>query len=765
MSILITKKEFICLFTLFIAFSFSAQKESIELAESYEAEGNLIFAVEEYEKAVKQGANSADVYRKLAQFNLDLRRPEESHGWFEKLLESREYTTVDQLLFAEVLRQNEKYFEATIWASQYFMATADPDYEQFLVSEDYYERFKIDSAKIDVRNLKEINTESNEICPTIKDGFMYYSSSMDEFGGQTNIDIATNSNFLNVYKSEVDGIKPSKKYVEVNGINGKFHESNLAFDGEDEVYFTRNHKKLYKDGREDELLRTLKIVRAKKTGNGWNVTDDFPHNNEAYSVGHPTVSKDGQMLVFISDMPGGIGGTDLYMCLKDETGQWSAPQNLGDKVNSKGNEKFPYLHTDNSLYYSSDGMHGLGGLDIHVCPLLKGEFLEPQNLGYPINSSRDDFGFFYDSKNNRGFFSSNRTGGKGEDDIYAYVLNDTLNFLVKGRVLDVDTKKRTKKLKAKLMDLDDNVIEEIEMSDDGSFMFNNEEFRNKGFKVVIEDEEGVYGTFTSRSLKGNGLNSGLDMGLIYVKKLPLILSGVLMDHKNDKTLRGVKVTVINRETGEVFEEFITASNGEFTFEGLEEFTKYTIKLEREGFFTRTVDFETGINRHINFNDLDWGYMESIEPEIPIVLDEYSEINFDLGSWKIRPDAEPALDYLTILLMENPYIAIELSAHTDCLGQDDFNLELSHKRARSAYEYLVISGGINHEQVITKGYGETKPIVDCGKSCSRCNSKQLAENRRIEFKVISTDFSQIPDEYKIEREVIPVEELMNEGNQK
>jgi len=759
------KKQITYLFFILLSTGVFSQEIALEKAKEYEAQKAIFLAIEQYEKAVNQGHESSDTYRKLARYNLEMRRPEESHKWFEKLLETREYNTEDQLLFAEVLRQNEKYFEATIWSAQYFMATADEDYEQFLVSEDYYSRFKMDSAKIEIKNLKNINSEYNEMCPTIKDGIMYYSSNEPDFGGSQRIDMASNANFLDFYKTELDGIKPSKKYQRMGGVNGVFHESNLAFDGEDEIYFTRNHRKLYKEGEEDEMLRYLKIVRAKKTSLGWNVSDDFPYNNIGYSVGHPTISKDGQMLVFISDMPGGFGGSDLYMCIKNELGTWGEPKNLGPDVNSKGNEKFPYLHDDNSLYFSSDGMHGLGGLDIHVCPMLNGEFLKPQNLGYPINSSRDDYGFYFDTKHHRGFITSNRTGGVGSDDIYAYELSDTLNYLVKGRVLDLGTKKRVKKLKAKLMDLDDNVIEEITVDDDGAFLFNNQDFRNKGFKVVISDDEGVYETISSNDLKGNGINSGLDMGILYVSKLPIILSGILMDHKDDKRLKGVKITLIDNETGEIVEEVYTSNNGEFSFENLKENHRYTVKLERDGYFVRTVDFETGMKRSIDFNKLDWGYMESIEPDVPVVLDEYSEINFDLGSWEIRPDAKPALDYLTILLMENPYIAIELSAHTDCIGEDDFNMELSHKRANSAYEYLVISGGINHEQVITKGYGETKPIINCGKHCNKCTTAEYAKNRRIEFKVISTDFSEIPDEYKDEREVIPVKELMRDAMKK
>ncbi|NND77239.1 MAG: OmpA family protein [Flavobacteriales bacterium] len=733
------------------------QQEALEKAREYEAIKAYVQAIDEYEKAVKQGATTPEVYRKLANYNLQMRRPEESHKWFEKLLETRDYSTEDQLLFAEVLRQNEKYFEATIWSAQYFMATGDEHYEQFVVSEDYYERFKLDSAKITIVNLDKVNSEFNEICPTIKDDVMYFSSNMDFEFGIRHVDVYTNSNFLNLYQVSLEGIQPTGKVKPFSStINGVFHESNLAFDGEDEVYFTRNQKKVYKDVNTGDELRNLMIVRARKTGIGWNVVDDFPYNSEKYSVGHPTISDDGEMMVFISDMPGGFGGTDLYMCIKNELGIWGSPVNLGETVNSLGNEKYPYLHDDNSLYFSSNGLHGLGGQDIHVCPYLNGKFLTPQNLGYPINSSRDDFGFYYDAEKHRGFFTSNRKNGKGSDDIFAYELNDTINYLVKGRVLDVKSKKRVGKLRAKLMDLDDNVIEEVVINDDGTFLFNNEAFRNAGFKVVIEDDKGVYDTIDSGYLKGTGINSGLDLGIMYTEKLPIILAGSLASHKTELGLHGVKLSVFNKDTGEKVGEYFTTDAGNFRFE-LDEYTKYTIKMEKDGYFTRTVDFETSWERYIDFADLDWGFMEAIEPDIPVILDEYSEINFDYDSYEILPSAEPALNYLAILTLENPYVFIELSAHTDCTGEKAYNQQLSEKRANAAYEYLVIRAGINHEQVVTKGYGESQPLVKCGRRCNKCTMADHALNRRLEFKVLSTDFSQIPEEKSDDQEETPSED--------
>lgn len=735
-----TKLKLILL-SLVLSFGLLSQEKALERAIDFENQKAYYSAIKEYEKVVKQGGGTPEIYRKLARFNLDMRLPEESHKWFEALLETREYNTEDQLLFAEVLRQNEKYFESTVWSSQYFMATQDIDYAEFVVTEDYYERFKTDSAKIDILNLESINSEFNEICPTIRDGKMYFSSNMDFEFGIRYLDIYTNSNFLNLYTVPLDGIQPSGKVKAFSAnVNGVFHDSNLAFENDELVYFTRNQKKHSEETEYDQGFRKLKIVKAKKTAAGWNVIDDFPYNSVNYSVGHPTISPDGKFMVFISDMPGGHGGTDLYILEKNENGNWGEPVNMGPSINSKGNEKFPYLFIDNSLYYSSDGKHGLGGLDIFVSPYLQGKHLNPYNIGYPINSSRDDFGFFYDAKNHSGYFSSNRKNSKGTDDIYAYQLNDTLNYLVKGKVMDFKSKKRVKNLKAVLLDLDDNVIQEVDITD-GSFMFDEQTLRNSGFKVVIKDDSGLYQEINSGMIKGSGINSGIDLGIMFTEKMPIIFKGILSDHNSGRYLHGIKITLYNKDSGQIEGEYVTGKGGEFEFSDLKEWTNYQIRLEKDGYFTRTVDFQTSDSRLVDFNQLDWGVMERIERDVPVILDEYSEINFDYDKYNIRKDAEKALNYLIILLLENPYVSIELSAHTDCTGNDDYNLELSYKRAQSAYEYLVVRGGINPDQVSWKGYGESKPLIKCGRRCQKCTMQDHARNRRIEFKVISTEFSE------------------------
>lgn len=700
-------------------------------------------------KWLNKGGATPDIYRKLAHYNLEMRFPEESHKWFEALLESREYNTLDQLLFAEVLRQNEKYFESTVWSSQYFMTTQDLDYAEFVVTEDYYERFKTDSAKIDIINLETINSDFNEICPTVRDGVMYFSSNMDFEFGIRYLDIYTNTNFLNLYYVPLDGIHPNGKVKTFSAnVNGVFHDSNLTFESDEIVYFTRNQRKHSVETEHDEGFRKLMIVKAKKTSLGWNIVDDFPFNSVNYSVGHPTISKDGNTMIFISDMPGGLGGTDLYISEKKENGNWGEPKNMGPNINSKGDEKFPYLFIDNALYYSSDGKHGLGGLDIFVSPYLQDKYLNPYNIGYPINSSRDDFGFFYDAKTHSGYFSSNRKNSKGSDDIYAYQLNDTLNYLVKGKVMDFHSKKRVNKLKALLIDLDDNAIQVVDLTD-GEFMFDEQTLRNSGFKVIITDDAGIYKEINSGLIKGSGINSGIDLGILFTEKIPIIFKGILSNHNDGRFLHGIKVTLYNRDTGQKEGEYITGKDGSFSFKDLAEWTNYQIRLEKDGYFTRTVDFQTSEERLVDLSQFDWGIMERIERGVPVILDEYSEINFDYNKYNIRKDAKKALDYLSILLLENPYVSIELSAHTDCTGQDEYNMELSYKRAHSAYEYLIVRGGINPDQISWKGYGETKPLVKCGKRCQKCSVADHAKNRRIEFKVINTDFSE-----KVEDEVAP-----------
>lgn len=208
-------------------------------------------------------------------------------------------------------------------------------------------------------------------------------------------------------------------------INTKFHEAYVTFSKDFKtVYFTRSNY-FERKYRKDSLgINRLKIFKSTKNSEGnWSEISDMPFNNDDYSTGHPTLSKDGKTLYFISDMPGTLGKTDIFRVAINEDGSYGSPENLGSEINTEGKEMFPYITENDELYFSSDGRGGMGMLDVYMSKLENNQVLSTLHLEAPINSDRDDFGFIINTETLEGYFSSNRFGGKGDDDIYYFKEN------------------------------------------------------------------------------------------------------------------------------------------------------------------------------------------------------------------------------------------------------------------------------------------------------------------------------------------------------
>ncbi|TKC09316.1 OmpA family protein [Pedobacter frigoris] len=260
----------------------------------------------------------------------------------------------------------------------------------------------------------------------------------DDDTAPTSNDTKTLGQYAPLLERDTLSIMLSKgiKILPINGsINTKYHEGSPAVFPDGSIIFTRNN---YYNGAAQtskEGINKLKMFTA--SGENLNKITPFPWNNNDYSVGHPTLSKDGTILIFASDMPGGSGGTDLYYCVRSGNGQWTRPVNLGKKINTEGNEMFPFFDADNTLYFSSTGHAGLGGLDLFEVQLKEMKPLSaPKNMGVPINSSTDDFGLIKAVDGKSGFFSSNR---RGNDDIYSFS-RATYRILLEGTITDARTR-------------------------------------------------------------------------------------------------------------------------------------------------------------------------------------------------------------------------------------------------------------------------------------------------------------------------------------
>lgn len=357
-----------------------------------------------------------------------------------------------------------------------------------------------EEQNININNVA-VNSEYSDFSPMFyQDDKMVFASAMDsaffntrryKWNDQPYLDLYVAK--LNEQSNEVrDAVKFSKK------INTKYHEASVTFSPDQQtIYFTRNNygKKLKRDSKG---VNNLKIYMSRKNGDSWSEAVELPFNSDEYSSGHPALSPDGSKLYFVSDMPGSMGKTDLFVVDVLGDGQFSEPRNLGPEINTERREMFPFI-SDEKLYFASDGHIGLGGLDIYEVAITEEGFSEVKNMGQPINSKRDDFSYIIREETQKGFFASNRRGGKGDDDIYSFkrILPEEPNEnAIAGVVTEVITGEVMPKAMVELLDENNVKLMEVEADADGSFVF--EELDSNTRYVVrttkdsyIEDEQFV----------------------------------------------------------------------------------------------------------------------------------------------------------------------------------------------------------------------------------------------------------------------------------
>ncbi len=263
-------------------------------------------------------------------------------------------------------------------------------------------------------------------------------------------------------------------------VNTKYHEAGVAVTKDlKTIYYTANNFYQKQYLTDSSGVNNLQMFRASLDVSGkWINKEKLPFNHVEYSVGHPALSHDDKKLYFVSDMPGGYGSVDIYVVDINEDGSFGEPVNLGSRINTEGRDMFPYIDKDNVLYFSSDGREGYGELDIYASKIYDHTVAVPINLESPINSVADDFAFIIDDEKDRGFFSSNRDEGKGDDDIYSFLASPGLYFEciqeITGIVRSESSGEPIPSATVELRDQNGEVLETTTASSsDGSYTFNN----------------------------------------------------------------------------------------------------------------------------------------------------------------------------------------------------------------------------------------------------------------------------------------------------
>lgn len=346
--------------------------------------------------------------------------------------------------YAEALMQNGKYKEARKWLNEYLLTNrSDTKAINMLASCDSIETLFKDSLLFNIQLLKINGAEASNFSPVYYRSGIVYVSNRNPHSTPSNAN-AVSEDYNLFYAQQTEGGNWLDSEPLRGTVNSIFTEGPCTFNKDyTSIYITRNNNEGKKIVTNRQNQNVLKIYHGTTSEGEWNITGEMSFNSNDYSIGHPTLSPSGNVMVFVSDMPWGYGGTDLY---KTEyiNGAWKQPVSLGRVINSPGNEMFPFLLNDSVLYFSSDGKIGIGGLDIYRSEFKDNSWTEPENMGYPINSSKDDFGFICKSDELEGFFSSNRINER--DQIFSFTRNAPI-LTLQGQITDKGTGKPVKNIK------------------------------------------------------------------------------------------------------------------------------------------------------------------------------------------------------------------------------------------------------------------------------------------------------------------------------
>lgn len=513
--------------------------------------------------------------------------------------------------------------------------------------------WKKNPTRYEVRRMDKFNSRRGEFSPMLAgdkyDQLYFASSRSKDKDAKVSAITGQNNNNLFLVKQDEKGAWLAPVELE-DEVNTEYDEGTPSFspDG-NTMYYTYC-------AQDPEGPRTAEIYISTRSSAKWGKgTRATIVKDSVTALGHPSISPDGKYLYFVSDAVGGFGGKDIFRA-RVAGNDFGPMENLGEEINTPGDEMFPYVRDSVTLYFASNGHPGMGGLDLFKATQDSTGKWNVENLGAPINSMADDFGITFAGKEERGFFCSNRNDARGYDHIYSFEL-PTITIFIEGIVNDVD-------------------------------------------EYPIEDA-------TVRIVGKDGLN--------------------------------VKVPV--------------KKDGTYRVE-LERDIRYVMMASARGYLNQNYELHTGPEEKNETYIVDF-FLSPISK--PVVIDN---IFYDFDKATLRPESKKALDEMIKMLNDNPNVTIELGAHTDRKGTDQYNERLAQRRAQSVVDYL-IAGGIEAARLEAKGYGESVPKTINKKMAKQFDflkegdvlteefilalppeQQEIADqiNRRTEFKVLRTNYN-------------------------
>ncbi len=623
---------------------------------------------------------------------------------------------------------------------------------------------------VDIRNEAAINTEGLDFSPTFyEDGIVFISTNTAGLKKKTDdrLKLPAMSILRSRRSSEGNLLPPEPFAAELSSL---YHEGPVCFDRTAEtIFFSRNALINGKVKLAKDATQKMRLYWSKREGNTWSEPQPLPFNNNEFDDCHPAISIDGDKLFFASNRPGGFGGMDLYVSYRiGDT--WSEPVNLGAEINTRGNEVFPFVHADNTLYFASDGLPGgKGKLDLYYVVQDGSTWTKPINLGEPFNTAGDDFGLIVDLNKINGYFSTDgqkSKGGKG-DDIYSFHvengnLDDYLlqNQRVPDRLLDVAvtvTDKSTgmpiEGAEVRMLNYDASTV--IGRDERGN-LISVQKVDGKEIITTLPPDKGISGfsdhggRFSADVKAGNYvIIASKELYQTRQVRLPISKAGNELTIALDRSANANKVRwnasvfnyvtnaplagatlVLTNQTTKAKDTVITDANGQIDHQ-LDKNTKYKIEMFQGARLVGSSEINTAgwsMPNQIMMQNF------SVAPLLPGTIIELPNIYYNFNDATLRPDARKDLDLVVSLLKQQPSVTIEIASHTDCRGSAKYNEELSQRRANGAVDYLV-QNGISRDRLRPVGYGESEPRNHCRDGIP-CTEAEHARNRRTEIRILT-----------------------------
>lgn len=655
----------------------TAQSDNIDKGDQAFADRDFMLAIDFYESARELSPVDPSITRKLGLCYERLGQRAVAAEWYKRTIDIGAGDTQDLLLYAEALKGLEQYDEAVMWFERFAKKRPkDKRAASHLHDKEYYLDLLADTAQYKVRPLK-INNASSVVSISPFTNGIYFMSGINVANDIVQEQKSDFLKYLDVYSVKWNGTELTDP-TNIGGMaNSPFHDGPAFFSPTDNtLYITRNNPKLAvkKDAREEDL--NLMIVASKWDAGKWGEPMPLMFNSNEYSNGHVALSPDGHFLYFVSDRPGGFGGTDLYVATRSGD-QWINIANLGPEVNTEGNEMFPFVDANGKLYFSSNGHAGLGGMDLFVTGKETGTWSRPLNLGAPINSPFDDFSIMYNVLVDEGFFFSNRNG-LGNDDVFYFTHKSFKEMLVSVKIVG----------KNRMADLTDQPINVVKVST-GEIVTSKLSAR-QSIVLMLEAGEEVAVYMTNDKYFDTTVP-------VFTFKAPERLS--------DPFIALGEKTVVTKRDPEPIRKATQNENSYQKVKSAIDETLESVSSARKP-VKLAVDLEAqGIgNVFFGYNSIDLNNAERVK-----------------------------LDRVYVLMNDKNDTRLVIRAYCDSRGSAEYNRKLSMDRAMQVKTYLE-GKGITSDRLRIEWYGKDNPAVECvGKKCSEDIFKM---NRRAELNLIT-----------------------------